>query len=350
MSLYKQQGEKYGQIIPFLQSGEALYHRGLIAYQKKDFAKAIYFMEKAITLKENDAIFYCQLAVIYAEVGNYLRSNELLNQVINEMDAEMYECYFFLANNYAYLGMFEKAEEMAFYYIDHCPDGEFVQDCKALLRIVQYDFDELEDWSEEAIDEDVLIIRHDQAEVFLQQGEYELAILQYDKIINENPRQWSAYNHKAIALFRQGKTDEAIQLTLEVLTKDEGNLFSLCNLAYFYFHNEQIEDALEIVRQLQSVEPIAVEQRFKLAETFAFFEKYERAYEHLNKLRNIAIQIVDSNKYYECLAVCLYHLGYTKKALNYWKLLANYGNERAQRILERNDRHELTKERIQYEW
>lgn len=349
MKLFKQQKEKYGQVLPFLQTGDSLYHRGLLAYQKRDFAKAIYFMEKAINLKSDDPIFYCQLAAIYAEVANYERSNELLYKVITDMDDKMYECYFFLANNYAYLGMFEKAEEMAFNYIDHCPNGEFANDCKLLLKMMQYDFDDLEDWSDEALNEEVLIIRHDQADVYLQQGKYDLAIEQYDKMIAENPQQWSAYNHKAQALFASGKVKEAIQLTYEVLARDEGNLFSLCNLAYFYFAEKRLDEANDVIRQLLCIEPLVLEQRMRLAETFTLFEKYERAYEHLLYIKKKLVRLDDTDKFYECFAVCCYHLGYIQKAIASWKTLASGGHEKAKTYLTLYENHELTHSRVKYE-
>ncbi len=349
MKLFNQQKEKHGQILPFLQTGDSLYHRGLLAYQKRDFDKAIYFMEKAINLKADDPIFYCQLAAVYAEVGNYERSNELLYKVLAEIDAEMYECYFFLANNYAYLGMFEKAEEMAFYYIDYCPDGEFANDCKLLLKMMQYDFDELEDWSEETLNEEVLIIRHDQADVYLQQGKYELAIEQYDKMIAENPCQWSAYNHKAQALFASGKVDEAIQLTFEVLASDEGNLFSLCNLAYFYFAEKRLDEANNIATELYCIEPILLEQRMRLAETFTLLERYDRAYEHLMYMKKKLFYLDDADKFHECFAVCAYHLGYVQKAIMTWKQLASQGHEKAKNYLTLYENDELAQERVKYD-
>lgn len=347
MKLNRQHKEKFGKILPFLLTGESLYHKGLMAYKKRDLKKAIYFLEKALKLKSDDPVFYCQLAAIYTETGEYERSNELLNYVIESVDKEMYECYFFLANNYAYLGYFEKAQEMAFHYLDHSPDGEFTSDCKALINIMQFDHDEIEEWTDEIEDEEVLIIRHDHAYSYIEQGKYDLAILEFEKMIKENPTLWSAYNHIAEALFAQGKTEEAIEVIHTILKKNDGNLIALCNLAYFYFQTQRYEDSKFIFEQIKRVKPMDLDQRFKMAETLTRIKEFELAYSHLLAIKNNLID--DEERFYQCIAVAAYHCGYIDKALFYWRKLEKSGDIQANHMLSLHKNQLLTHDQVRYD-
>ena len=50
-----------------------------------------------------------------------------------DMDPFMTECHYFLANNYAHLGMFKEAYRHASAYLDKEEDGEFSEDAEDLL-------------------------------------------------------------------------------------------------------------------------------------------------------------------------------------------------------------------------
>jgi tetratricopeptide (TPR) repeat protein len=347
MKLNEQHTEKFGKVIPFSQTSDALYNRGMQAYRKKDFNKAIYFIEKAIHLDSEDPVLYCQLAAIHSELGDYEKSNELLKTVLGTYDKTMYECYFFLANNYAHMGLFDQAEEMANQYIQLEKDGEFYQDCKDLLDLIQFDKDELEEWTDELSEEDILITIHDQAYIYLHQGNYDLAIEQFDKIIEENPTFWSAYNHKAEALFSQGKKEEAIQVTMDLLMQDAGNLTALGHLALFFNRLGRSEESLVMVEQLKRVQPLDIDQRFKLAETFIRIRNYDLAYPHLVALKKARYD--GEGKLLHCYAVAAFHCGYVEKAIAVWKKLQKAGDPIARKLLTIHDKQGLTKEIVQYE-
>ncbi len=54
----------------------------------------------------------CQLAIIFTEIGEYQESNRAFASILEELDEEMVECHYFLANNYAHLGFFKDAYHM----------------------------------------------------------------------------------------------------------------------------------------------------------------------------------------------------------------------------------------------
>ena len=105
------------KIIPFIQSGDYYFDKGLNAYRRRDLYKAKKYLERAVHLDADEAVFVCQLAVVLAELGEYQASNELFLKIIHELDPEMNECFYFLANNYAHLGLFREALNYAQTYL-----------------------------------------------------------------------------------------------------------------------------------------------------------------------------------------------------------------------------------------
>ena len=54
----------------------------------------------------------------------------------------MTECYYFLANNYAHLGLFTEAYKHARLYLELDQMGEFSEDAEELLELIGIDEDE----------------------------------------------------------------------------------------------------------------------------------------------------------------------------------------------------------------
>ena len=315
-------------IIPFLQNGDYFYQKGISAYQKHDFKKAIKYMEKAIQIDENEPVFHCQLAAIYAELGEYERSNEILHFVLEQIDDSMDECYFFMANNYAHIGLIDKAEAAAKQYMEKRPTGEFYTDSSDLLELLDFERGD-EDFEEE----DAIIIEHEHAIRLLASEEYERAILQLTQIIEQFPTYWAAYNHLANAYFKIGKQDEAIALCYQVLEEDEGNIVALCHLALFYFKQGKEVESQSISAMLEMIHPLDLDIRFKLASTFCAIGKYGAAYQTLIQLqKKYYHQSVD---FFRCLAVAAFHHGKTERAQEYWKRASEMGDHRATNILKK---------------
>ena len=91
----------------FNPTGEYYFTLGLKAFQRREFQKAIKYLKRAMNLEPGEPMIVCQLAIIYTEIGEFHQSNELLHSILEELDEEMVECHYFLANNYAHLGYFK---------------------------------------------------------------------------------------------------------------------------------------------------------------------------------------------------------------------------------------------------
>ncbi|WP_078429930.1 tetratricopeptide repeat protein [Alkalihalobacterium alkalinitrilicum] len=345
MNYKRQPTVTFGKVVPFIQNGDYFYQKGLSFYRKNNMDRAIYYLEKAIELKQDDGVYHCQLAAILADKGEYERSNEILQMVISELDSSMYECYFFMANNYAHLGLFEKAEEMAFQYMEINEDGEFMDDSLSLLELLNFERDDESD--EGKLDEEeMLIVRHANARAHIARGHYELAIDQFEKMIEDRPTLWSAHNQLAKAMFLQGQHDKALERTFNVLEEDPGNFTAYCHLANFYYELGKQEDVAKLTKVLAKVSPMNMDQRFLLAETFCKVECFEESFRQLRLLKKD--QYEETIEFLHCFAVASFHCGEIERANSYWRKAARLGDKNAEKMLTEDANGLLKKENVRY--
>ncbi|GAE27154.1 TPR repeat protein [Halalkalibacter wakoensis JCM 9140] len=251
MGLKPKDEQEKQKVVPLFQSGDYFFHRGIAAYRKNHLQRAIKLLERAVKLTNTEPVFHVQLAAVLSEIGEYERSNEILENVLAE-NKDVAECYFFMANNYAYLGLFERAERMTLRYLELSPDERFTQDAKDLLELLRFEREEEDDWEEIEEDEDELLAQFERAHYLIRQGNMSQAVPVLQKIMDEHPTYWTAHNQLAEALFQMGD-ESAFDLCYTVLEKDPGNLFAICNLALFYHKNGEAKKAEPFIRSLQRV-------------------------------------------------------------------------------------------------
>lgn len=321
-------------VLPFIRSGDYFFKCGLEAYERNHLQKAKKMFERAVKLQSNEPIFHVQLAAVLSEIGEYERSNEILKDVLAKHGETYAECYFFIANNYAFLGDFEKAERAVLRYLELHPDDRFSEDAYELLELLRFEQEE-DGW--EAFDhgEAELIIRHERARHLLKNGDLDSAIPLLRAIVDEYPQCWAAKNHLAEALFRRGDEDEAFTICEKILTEDEGNLFAICNLALFYTKKGDTTEAKRFIDGLKRVLPLDIDHSIKVAETLCTLKQYDEAYRRLKKLNVIERKTRPELLY--CFGVSLYHRNERKKAFAYFEQAAKLGDRQAKSVLEDDD-------------
>jgi tetratricopeptide (TPR) repeat protein len=314
------------RVLPFVQDGDYYFEKGIKAYNRRDLYKAKKMFERAVTFQPEEPSFLCQLASTLAEIGEYEESNRYLLNVLEQSGPDMSECHFFLANNFAHLGMYTDAEEHALLYIQNDPDGEFFDDTQELLDLIS-----LETGSK-SLDmplsvEEELIKSHDEARQSIESGDLPLAQELLREIIKNHPNFWAAYNNLALTHFYRSEFDEAMDVLQDVLEKNPGNLNALCNLAIFLFHLGMDEAGGKLVDRLKSVYPIHPEHRYKLGNTFGLLEEHEYANRWLRSLRKTSFLYDPVTNH--MLAVSYFALGQTEKALKSWEKVVELDPEGA---------------------
>ncbi|GIN70827.1 TPR repeat-containing protein YvcD [Bacillus sp. J14TS2] len=304
------------KIFSFIPTGEYYFNRGIKAYDRFDMKKAKKYLKRAFELEPLEPVIACQLAIVHTEIGEYEESNKLLQMVLAELDESLTECYYFMANNDAHLGLFTEAYKNAQLYLELDEVGEFTEEAKELLDLIGVEDDES---FSELVKQDEMIAQLDQARDLLQEGLMSQAIELLEQTVKDYPELWPAYNNLALAYFYEGKTTKAFDIIQYVLEQSPGNLHALCNLAVFLYYEDKLEELEELLQALDKVQPIHFEHRYKLGATFALAGKYHQAYSWLRHLQKYGYE--GDSSYYYWLAKSAYFSGNHKVAMEAWEKL-----------------------------
>ncbi|WHY85356.1 tetratricopeptide repeat protein [Neobacillus novalis] len=304
-----------GKLLSFIPTGEYYFTKGLKAYHRRDFIKAKKYLGRAMQLEPGEPMITCQLAIVSTELGEFENSNRLLHHVLEELDSEMVECHYFLANNYAHIGFFKDAYHHAKLYLQLEPDGDFSEDTEELLELLTFESEDLED--ELYLEQDDLIFKQEQARELLESGYFPKAIELLKDVVKEYPEYWSAYNNLALAYFYLGQTEKAESILQDVLERNPGNLHALCNKLVFAHYQGQTNNVTNMLQSLKKIQPLLSEHQFKLGTSFALVGEYELAYLWLKKLYKNGFD--GDGPFYYWLSYSAYFTGYENFAQNIWK-------------------------------
>ena len=306
--------KKKANVVSFNPTGEFYFTKGIKAFQRRELYRAKKYMNRALQLEPGEPMIACQLAVICTELGEYQYSNELLENILQELDPYMTECHYFLANNFAHMGLFKEAYKHANEYLNKDEFGEFSEDAEDLLDLITFETDETEETLEF---QDDLMMRQEVARELLEAGHFAKAVEKIEELIELYPEFWSAYNNLALAYFYVGKTTEAFETLNRVLEKNPGNLHALCNGMVFYHYQMDREKLDELFSALKKVRPILDEHRLKLGATFALTGYYEEAYKWLRKLQKKGFE--GDGTFYYWLSRSAFQIGQIRVAEQAWE-------------------------------
>ncbi|MFD1038841.1 tetratricopeptide repeat protein [Virgibacillus byunsanensis] len=301
-------------VIPFIPDGDFYFTKGVEAFQRRKFEIAIKWLKKAVDTKPNDPLYQCQMSIIYTEVGAFHAANQLLTKVLQSTGDQYADCYYLLANNYAHLGLLNDARKYATSYLDKEPDGDFTEEAKSLLNLI--DIDE-EDYDFELESEDELLIFQETVFYHMENKEYDKALPLLEEMITIFPDHQLPKHDYTQALFFSGNEEEAIQMELDMLNEQPDSLYSHINLAIFYYERNQMQEYVPHIQTLLNVYPIHEQQKLKIATTLARTEYYKEAY---SRFRMLVKGLISGHlSYYRWYSITAFHLGETSKALALWE-------------------------------
>ncbi|OEF97844.1 tetratricopeptide repeat protein [Desulfuribacillus alkaliarsenatis] len=295
------------KIIPLKVNSNFFFERAVRCLDKMNYKGAIKYFKRAIEHDPYNALNHCNLAGVMSEIGDYRESNKILFHVINYIDRKAYECYFYIANNYANMGDFDRAATYANKYLEVDINGEFASDAEDLLEFFG-DVDDDEEYDKETINDDV-------AQRLLEEGKFEEALKELAKILAEYPDYHVARNNLALTYFYLGKTEAAIKESKKVLEVDLDNIHARCNLAIFYYE-QQLEELMNVeLNYLRAVTPLFDDHIYKLALTLGMLGEHEQAYRHFRRI--IRRETANDYQVYFMLAIAAANTNRHKIALNY---------------------------------
>lgn len=299
------------QIVSFYPNGEFFYQRGMAFYRRGELEKANRSIERALTFKPNDVEYLCQHAAILSELEQYESSIDILKKIVHHLDDHLTECYFFMANNYAYLGEFDEALDEISTYLTLEPNGVFRDEARELYRLLQSASDEFSEGAPEYLRE------HERGRLALEHGRFDEAQTHFLRVIAEAPDFLPARNNLSVAFFSMGVTEKAFESAWSVLEQDHGNIHALCNLVSFYHDLGDREQLQAVVRRLDRLSPLLPEHCARLGSAYLYVENYERAYYWLRLAAKRGARC--DQVFYYWLALAAVHTGRHELAERSWK-------------------------------
>lgn len=336
--------QQTGLLISSLQNGEYFYYKALEAYRDQNITKAKRYLERAVQLKPMDGEYVCQLAIVLAELGDFTRSNECFLHIKENIDSEMSECSFFMANNYAHLGLFDHAKKEIRHYLKIDPDGEFVEDAEDLLELFEEDEELTQTLFE---DEEQFLLTFELASQHFKNKHYQKAIELLLPLVKKQPTYWAAQIRLAEAYYFLGEKAKAVSILEALLENDNNNLPGWCHLMVFLHEMGNEQTAQAIFEMIKSVNPIEVDQRYLLAISFGKIGQHERAYHLLLRLSRIGYG--DFPEFYHQLAVASYHTERFARARSAWKKVAVFDQQMSEVYCKLLDEGKLMNVGYEYE-
>lgn len=313
MHTTRAKSKETNNVVRYRNDGDFYFSLGIKAFQKKRFNRAEKWFQKAVNIAPSNPLYLCQLSVLYTEIGQYHRANDILQRVI-EIHGDNYpDCFYLLANNFGHLGLFNEAKKYANKYLEIHPNGEFKNDVIQLIDLIEHveDFDLEEDFDFE--DEDELIIYQESVFYHLERREWDEAIELLEELMLIYPEFIFAKHEYAFALFQKGDQQEALTLEEAWFDEEPHSLLSRLNLIYFYYKLGNTEKFLSLLKSIDNVYPTYETQKLKIAVTLAQVGQYEEAlsrFKLVNKSR-----VMGYLSYYLWYSKVLIETGYINEGM-----------------------------------
>ncbi|MEC5425385.1 hypothetical protein QGM71_18040 [Virgibacillus sp. C22-A2] len=304
---------KDNNVVPFIPEGDFYFTKGVEAFQKRKFDIAIKWLKKAIEAKPDDALYKCQMSIIYTEIGSYHAANQLLTEVLQASD--YVDCYYLLANNYAHLGLLNDAKKYADTYLEKEPEGDFSEEAKTLLHLIDIGEEDIDDEDWDLEDEDELLIYMETVFYHMEYNEWDKAIPLLEEMMTLFPEHPMAKHDYTQALFFSGYEEKAVQIELDALKDDPNSLYSHTNLALFNY--QQKKEYEKNVQALLNVYPIHEQQKLRIAVTLAKTGYIQEAHDRFRTLRKGSVKSHPS--FYRWYSYTLYYAGAPEKAQLIWE-------------------------------
>lgn len=304
------------KVIPIRLDATFFFERAVQSLDRYHYDKALKYFRRAVEYEPENPVNHCNMAGILSEMGRYEESNDILRKVIDRIDPQMTECYYYLANNYANMEQYENAEVALVHYLENDIDGQFLDEADELLDLLKFELNRPTKLATIKSKENVFL--HDRARELLEAGRFADAVKILEDIVVKEPTFLAARNNLGLAYYYMGLFDKSVATITQVLDEEPGNLHALCNLAIFYQHTNQDGPLRALTERLNKTIPFHPEHVFKMATTLGIVGQHREAYRHFRRLLKTG-ELTDEPSLHHFAAVAAANLGRYIDAEKHWK-------------------------------
>ncbi len=303
------------KVIPIQWDATFFFERAVRSLDRYHYDKALKYFRRAAEYEPDNPVNHCNMAGILSEMGNYEESNRILQSIVDELDSEMTECHFYMANNFANMEQYEAAEDALVRYLEQDNDGQFLEEAEEMLELLHFELERPTKLSFIKAREG--FFEHDQARTLLEEGKFVEAVRLLESIVEKNGQFLAARNNLALAYYYMGMFDKAMTTIHDVLDIEAGNLHALCNLAIFHQHSGDQKQLKPLVALLAKTVPFHQEHVFKLATTMGILGEHGEAYRHFVRLlKDNSLRDDPCLYHYTAVAAC--NMGRHEEAQRMW--------------------------------
>jgi len=292
------------------------FERAVQSLDRHRYDKALKYFRRAVEFEPDNPVNHCNLAGVLSETGDYEESNRILQHIVEQIDPSMTECYFYMANNYANMENYEAAEEALVYYLEHDPNGQYLDEAEEMMDLLGYELERPTKLT--SIKSREGLFEHDRARTLLEEGKFSEAVRILEKLVKKSPDFMAARNNLALAYYYMGLFDKAMTSIHQVLELEPGNLHALCNLAIFHQHSGNREELGDLLVSLRKTYPMHHDHIFKLATTMGILSEHETAHRLFRRLLKSGESGLDPCLYHYT-AVAAYNIGKYAEAEKLWR-------------------------------
>ncbi|TVY10307.1 tetratricopeptide repeat protein [Paenibacillus cremeus] len=304
------------KVVPMKMDATFFFEKAVQSLDRYHYDKALKYFRRAAEYEPENPVNHCNLAGLLSEMGNYEESNRILQNVLDQIDPAMTECYFYMANNFANMENYESAEKAIIHYLENDPTGQFLEESEEMMELLSYELDRPTKLT--TIKSREGMFEHDRARSLLEEGRFSEAVRLLEKIIKKHPDFMAARNNLALAYYYMGHFDKSVQMIRQVLEMEPGNLHALCNLAIFYQHFGDQDSLSELLEVLRKTYPFHQDHVFKLATTMGILSEHDKAFRLFKRLLKTGEAGLDPCLFHYT-AVAAYNTGRYEEAERQWK-------------------------------
>lgn len=318
----KKRESRDAKVIHFFPNSYFYFERGIAAFREEKIKEAIEYLERAHELEPREPVVMCQLAICYTEVGQFHKSNQFLRYILENLDESMVYCYYFIANNFAYMKDFRRALQYAKRYQELDPTGEYKEEAEDLIQLLLEETPigvALENNFAKAEQEFYQYKR--ELNRYLAEEDSASACQVLEKVIDEKPNFWPAYNQLAMLYFEDLREEEGLKVLYRLLDRSPGNLLGLADLFVYHYFKANREEAEKLYGELKKVVPILTHHKERLAVLHAMMADYTQAENLFVDI--VDLEVTDRPRFYYYRAKTAFYLGQEENAKEYWQQFLN---------------------------
>ncbi|MBC1831638.1 hypothetical protein HCA41_03030 [Listeria seeligeri] len=305
------------KIFPFYPNGQFYFERGVEAFREQRIKEAIRYLVRASELEPGESVILCQLAICYTEIGQFHKSNQLLRDVLEKRDGSMDYCYYFIANNFAYMKDYRRALQYANRYLEMAAEGDYAEEARDLIEVLleETPFGETIENGFSKQEQEFYAYKKE-INRYLAEEDSASACDILKKVIDEKPNFWPAYNQLASLYFEQLKEADGVRVLSDLLARNPGNLLGLCDFFIYHFYKGQREVTDALYAELRDVLPVLSHHKEKLGLIHAMMGDYEEADDLFEQVADL--EVTERSKYYYYRAKSAYYIGDVEGAKMFW--------------------------------